>query len=141
MDNGPLKERLATECQPYQYRGNQPLSLSLSPRARGEGMLICQPNRGNNLKMPKMPKSVQCKGQFVTAPCRVVTVFVTGCPMLKSLIYNNCDGVTAPDPWTPRPLPDGCHPAPNPSQRYLKFGRRGAPPSREGRAPRRPNFK
>ena len=23
--------------------------------------------------------------------------------MLKSLIYNNCDGVTAPDPWTPRP--------------------------------------
>ncbi|MGD0812860.1 MAG: hypothetical protein ABSA83_04595 [Verrucomicrobiota bacterium] len=28
----------------------------------------------------------------------------------------------------------------NPSQRYLKFGRRGAPPSREGRAPRAPEY-
>ncbi|MGP8198545.1 MAG: hypothetical protein ACLQU4_03475 [Limisphaerales bacterium] len=65
--------------------------------------MACQPNRGNNLKMPKMPKSVQRRGQVVTAPCRVVPAFVTGCPMLKPLIDNMCDGVTAPDPWTPCP--------------------------------------
>ena len=65
--------------------------------------MICQSNRGNNLKMPKMPKSVQCRGQFVTALCRVVSAFVTGSPMLNPLTINICDGVTAPDPWTPRP--------------------------------------
>ncbi len=40
--------------------------------------------------------------QFVTAPCRVVSAFVTGQTMPKSLTDNNCYGVTAPDPWTPR---------------------------------------
>jgi hypothetical protein len=40
---------------------------------------------------------------LVPAPCRVVTAFVTGFPMLKSLTDNICDGVTAPQPWTPRP--------------------------------------
>ncbi len=45
----------------------------------------------------------------MTAPCRLVSAFVTGWPIPKSLIYNKCDGVTAPDPWTPRslPIPDG----------------------------------
>jgi hypothetical protein len=84
---------------------NCPLSIQMA----------CQPNRGNNLKLPKKPKSVQCRGQLVTAPCRVVTAFVTGCPMPKSLTDNKCDGVAAPDPWTPRPVGwfGGC-PNPNP---------------------------
>jgi hypothetical protein len=51
--------------------------------------------------MPKMPKSVQRRGQFVTAPCRVVTAFVTGSPMRKSLIDNKCYGVTAENPREP----------------------------------------
>ncbi len=54
---------------------------------------------------------------FVTAPCRVVSAVVTGCPMRKSLTDNKCYGVTAPDPWTPRPggWYGGC-PNPNPNQ-------------------------
>ncbi len=54
---------------------------------------------------------VQFRGQFVTASCRVVTAFVTGSPMLKSLTINICDGVTAPDPWTPRPCRSTALPA------------------------------
>jgi hypothetical protein len=51
--------------------------------------------------MPKMPKSVQCRGQYVTALCRVVPAVVTGCPVLKSLTDNICDGVTAENPLEP----------------------------------------
>ena len=32
--------------------------------------------------------------------------------MPKSLTNNICDGVTAPDPWTPRPLSSAALPAP-----------------------------
>ena len=63
--------------------------------------MACQSNRGNNLKMPTTPKSVQCKGQFLTAPCRVVSAFVTGSPMHNPLTINICDDVTAQNPREP----------------------------------------
>ena len=41
--------------------------------------------------------------------------------MLKSLTINKCDGVTAPDPWTPRPLSSVALPGPPAIRRFLGF--------------------
>ena len=41
--------------------------------------------------------------------------------MRKSLTINICDGVTAPDPWTPRPLSSAALPEPLAPRRFLGF--------------------
>jgi hypothetical protein len=74
--------------------------------------LSCQPNRGKYLKMPKMPKSVHCREQSVTPLGRPVSAVVTGSANPNSLTHSTCDGVSAENPWTPRPLAIGCQLAP-----------------------------
>jgi hypothetical protein len=73
--------------------------------------------------------------RFVAGKLRFVTGNVTGRTSKIARVYAGCNGVTAPDPWEPPPLPPSAPPESRlqpvtPAQRHFNLGDRTQPATR-----------